>query len=63
MSAAIQFAFITLFVAAFPLAPLLAMLNNIAEVHVDSLKLVRNTRRPIAWRAEDIGETGGNDVE
>lgn len=35
----IQYGFITLFVVAFPLTPLLALANNIAEVHVDSVKV------------------------
>lgn len=35
----IQYGFITLFVVAFPLTPLLALANNIAEVHVDSIKV------------------------
>uniref|UniRef100_A0AAJ7X7X8 Anoctamin n=1 Tax=Petromyzon marinus TaxID=7757 RepID=A0AAJ7X7X8_PETMA len=35
----IQFGFVTLFVASFPLAPLLALLNNIIEVRVDAWKL------------------------
>lgn len=51
----LQFAFITLFVAAFPLGPLFALLNNILEIRVDALKLVRSFRRPIATRVGDIG--------
>lgn len=35
----IQYGFITLFVVAFPLTPLLALANNIAEVHVDAVKV------------------------
>lgn len=51
----LQFGFITLFVAAFPLAPLFALLNNILEIRVDSNKFVTQLRRPLARRAEDIG--------
>eukprot|EP00051_Salpingoeca_urceolata_P006617 m.87502 g.87502 ORF g.87502 m.87502 type:complete len:974 (-) comp14910_c1_seq2:66-2987(-) len=51
----VQFGFVTLFVAAFPLAPLFAFLNNVLEVRVDSKKLVRNMQRPFANRAEGIG--------
>lgn len=31
----IQYGFVTLFVAAFPLAPLFALINNIAEVSIN----------------------------
>ncbi|XP_075694220.1 anoctamin-5 isoform X2 [Rhinoderma darwinii] len=51
----IQFGFITLFVASFPLAPLLALLNNILEVRVDSWKLTTQFRRPFAAKAHSIG--------
>ena len=36
---AIQYGFITLFVAAFPLAPLFALLNNIMEIRLDAHSL------------------------
>lgn len=45
----------TLFVAAFPLAPLFALLNNIAEIRLDAFKMVTQARRPLAERVEDIG--------
>nr|XP_047138898.1 anoctamin-7 isoform X2 [Hydra vulgaris] len=51
----IQFGFITIFVAAFPLAPFFALANNIFEIRIDSNKLICETRRPIANRAQDIG--------
>ncbi|CAM9717248.1 unnamed protein product [Lampetra fluviatilis] len=51
----IQFGFVTLFVASFPLSPLLALLNNIMEVRVDAWKLVTKTRRPVVSRASGIG--------
>ena len=38
---AIQYGFITLFVAAFPLAPLFALLNNIFEIRLDARKVKR----------------------
>lgn len=50
-----QYGFVTLFVAAFPLAPLFALLNNIAEIRLDAFKMVTQARRPLAERAEDIG--------
>uniref|UniRef100_A0A673WFP7 Anoctamin n=1 Tax=Salmo trutta TaxID=8032 RepID=A0A673WFP7_SALTR len=51
----IQFGFITLFVASFPLAPLLALLNNIIEVRVDAWKFTTQFRRPVASKAHSIG--------
>ncbi|RWS10233.1 anoctamin-7-like protein [Dinothrombium tinctorium] len=51
----LQFGFITIFVAAFPLAPLFALLNNWIEIRLDSKKLVCETRRPVAERAQNIG--------
>ena len=51
----IQFGFITIFVAAFPLAPLFAWLNNIIEIRLDAFKFVSVLRRPVAERAQDIG--------
>jgi hypothetical protein len=51
----LQYGFLVLFVAAFPLAPLFALLNNLLEIRLDAKKLVFNFRRPPAMRAEDIG--------
>ena len=51
----IQYGFVTIFVAAFPLAPLFALLNNVIEVRLDAYKFVTQWRRPLAARAEDIG--------
>ena len=51
----IQFGFITIFVAAFPLAPFFALANNIFEIRIDSDKIVCDLRRPVAHRAQDIG--------
>uniref|UniRef100_A0A7N8Y6S1 Anoctamin n=1 Tax=Mastacembelus armatus TaxID=205130 RepID=A0A7N8Y6S1_9TELE len=51
----IQFGFITLFVASFPLAPLLALINNIIEVRVDAWKLTTQFRRAVAAKAHSIG--------
>lgn len=41
--------------AAFPLAPFFALLNNVAEIRVDAFKMVAQARRPLAERGEDIG--------
>lgn len=52
---AVQFGFVTLFVTAFPLAPVLALLNNYVEIRVDAAKLTLETQRPFPYGAEDIG--------
>jgi hypothetical protein len=52
---ALQFGFITLFVAAFPLAPLFALLNNMIEIRTDAYKYLTKMQRPPAIPAEDIG--------
>ncbi|XP_035232219.1 anoctamin-5-like isoform X2 [Stegodyphus dumicola] len=51
----IQFGFVTLFVAAFPLAPLFALLNNIVEIRLDAYKYVTQLRRPLSARVPNIG--------
>ncbi|XP_078409663.1 anoctamin-1-like isoform X2 [Cetorhinus maximus] len=55
MEMIVQFGFVTLFVASFPLAPLFALLNNIIEIRLDARKFVAELRRPDAVRAKDIG--------
>ena len=52
----IQFGFVTVFVAAMPLAPLLALLNNIIEIRLDAIQFVVDMRRPVAMKADGIGE-------
>ena len=51
----VQFGFLSLFSAAFPVAPLLALLSNYIEVRSDGLKLLLSFRRPWPVGAEDIG--------
>lgn len=51
----LQYGFITLFVVAFPLAPLFALLNNIFELRWDAKKFLLYHRRPITRRARNIG--------
>ncbi|KAL4658469.1 anoctamin-6 isoform X1 [Arapaima gigas] len=51
----IQFGFVTLFVASFPLAPLLAFLNNVLEIRVDAWKTTTQFRRVVPEKAQDIG--------
>lgn len=50
-----QFGFITIFVAAFPLAPLFALLNNVVEIRLDAQKFVCSTRRTVGHQAKNIG--------
>ncbi|KAG7398976.1 hypothetical protein PHYBOEH_009969 [Phytophthora boehmeriae] len=52
---AIQYGFHSLFVVAFPLTPLLALINNVVELHVDATKLCFASRRPFPSPAKDIG--------
>ncbi|XP_037919309.1 anoctamin-4 isoform X2 [Hermetia illucens] len=51
----IQYGFITLFVVAFPLAPLFALFNNVLEMRLDAKKFLMFYRRPVAQRVKDIG--------
>uniref|UniRef100_A0A3P9H4C1 Anoctamin n=1 Tax=Oryzias latipes TaxID=8090 RepID=A0A3P9H4C1_ORYLA len=51
----IQFSFTTIFVAAFPLAPLLALINNIIEIRLDAIKMVTLERRIVPKKTNDIG--------
>ena len=55
MISVIQYGFVTLFVAAFPLAPLFALINNVMEIRLDAFKFVKTYRRPQPERARDIG--------
>mmetsp|Transcript_17332 Transcript_17332/g.22103 ORF Transcript_17332/g.22103 Transcript_17332/m.22103 type:complete len:1054 (+) Transcript_17332:100-3261(+) len=52
---ALQFGYVTLFVSAFPLAPFLALLNNVVEAWVDASKVCLLSRRPSLPKAQDIG--------
>ncbi|CAH1965740.1 unnamed protein product [Acanthoscelides obtectus] len=51
----LQYGFVTIFVAAFPLAPFFALLNNILEMRLDAQKLLTYYRRPVSQRVKDIG--------
>jgi hypothetical protein len=51
----IQYGFVTMFVPAFPLAPLFALVNNIIEIRLDAFKNLAETQRMIPVRAKDIG--------
>lgn len=49
----------TFFVAAFPPAPLLALINNLIELRVDALKITRAYRRPIAFKVANLAAWNG----
>lgn len=51
----IQFGFVTLFMIAFPLAPLMALINNVLETRLDATRLSKLHRRPVPEGAENIG--------
>uniref|UniRef100_A0A673YWJ3 Anoctamin n=2 Tax=Salmo trutta TaxID=8032 RepID=A0A673YWJ3_SALTR len=55
MEMIIQYGFVTIFVASFPLAPLFALLNNVIEIRLDAAKFTTEIRRPDAVRRKDIG--------
>ncbi len=54
-SAVIQFGFVTMFVASFPLAPLFALINNIFELRADAMNFAVNFRRPVSEEVKNIG--------
>jgi len=51
----IQYGYVCLFVVAFPLAPLLALINNYVEIRLDAKKLSLLCRRPFPAGAGSIG--------
>jgi len=51
----IQYGYIILFAAAFPLAPLLAAANNLVEMRTDTWKWLRTYNKPIYSGCDDIG--------
>ncbi|XP_059619123.1 anoctamin-4 isoform X2 [Phlebotomus argentipes] len=51
----LQYGFATIFVAAFPLAPFFALINNVLEMRLDAKKLLTYHRRPVSQRVRDIG--------
>ena len=50
-----QYGFVTLFAAAFPLAPLCAFFNNVAEIRSDAFKLCTVSARPTPKPTPNIG--------
>jgi len=51
----IQYGFVSLFSAAFPLCAFLALANNVIEIRSDAGKLLNVMQRPMAKSAEDLG--------
>ncbi|ETK85223.1 hypothetical protein L915_09887 [Phytophthora nicotianae] len=51
----VQFGYVSFFSLAFPLAPLLALLNNLIEMRTDAFKLCQTRQRPLAHKASGIG--------
>ncbi|KAJ3192046.1 Anoctamin-7 [Irineochytrium annulatum] len=52
---AVQYGYVTMFVTAFPIAPLFALVNNFFEEKSDSYKFLEVLRRPPPVPAQDIG--------
>ncbi|XP_076257406.1 anoctamin-1-like isoform X2 [Rhynchophorus ferrugineus] len=51
----LQYGFVTIFVTAFPLAPLFALINNVLEMRLDAKKFIKYYRRPVPQRVKNIG--------
>uniref|UniRef100_A0A0C3TDD7 Anoctamin transmembrane domain-containing protein n=1 Tax=Guillardia theta (strain CCMP2712) TaxID=905079 RepID=A0A0C3TDD7_GUITC len=51
----IQFGYVTLFAAAFPLTAALSLMNNLVEIRTDAYKLLKGVQRPPTKVAADIG--------
>jgi len=51
----IQFGYITLFASAFPVAPVMALMNNVVEIRTDAFKLLTAYSRPEYSGAQSIG--------
>lgn len=55
MEMMIQFMFIVLFIPALPVAPFVCFLNNVAEIRIDSIKMLQTNRRAVPIRTSGIG--------
>eukprot|EP01052_Picozoa_sp_SAG31_P015569 SAG31_NODE_1004_length_10437_cov_2.754208_9_plen_257_part_00 len=51
----VQFGYLVLFAPAYPLAPLLAWLNNILEIRFGGYKMCRGYQRPVWQKRDTIG--------
>eukprot|EP01041_Mallomonas_annulata_P000654 gene654-1266_t len=54
-SLVVQTCFVFLFAVIFPLAPLIAVLNNLVLIRLDALKLTYTRKRPIARKTSGLG--------
>lgn len=52
---AVQFGYMTFFIAALPIATFVALVSNYIEIRTDAFKLLTATRRPLPSGAQDIG--------
>jgi len=57
--ASVQFGYVTLFVAAFPAAPILAYFSNLIHLRVEAVKMLTESERAIPRGAQDIGNWQG----
>lgn len=51
----VQYGYLALFSAVWPLAPVSFLINNWIELRTDAIKICVETQRPIPWRADSIG--------
>ena len=51
----VQFCFVLFFSSVFPLAPLIALLNNIVLLRVSAYKICYTRQRPIALKSAGLG--------
>lgn len=51
----VQFGYLSLFSAIWPLTPLSFLVNNWVELRSDAMKIATASQRPIPWRADSIG--------
>lgn len=56
---AVQFGYVTLFVAAFPLAPAFALANDHVKARSHAFRMLKQMRRPAPRGARDIGSWRG----
>ncbi|ETS83009.1 hypothetical protein PFICI_04885 [Pestalotiopsis fici W106-1] len=51
----VQFGYLSLFSAVWPLTPVSFLINNWVELRGDAMKIAVSSQRPIPWRADSIG--------
>jgi hypothetical protein len=51
----VQFGYLSLFSAVWPLTPLSFLVNNWIELRSDAMKIAMGSQRPIPWRSDSIG--------